>query len=315
MDSLSVTLAVIALLIGAIADLLYRVAQQRGIEAPNFIFWQSTVFTAIIWTVAVSGWVLLYTEGPLDFIRNSTWFDDGRALVGDMIGANFIHPSTWLYGLPAGVLGYLGLTLFVASLRTGDASVNAPIFRLNFVVTALGAIIILGESADPLKIGGILLAILAVLVLLNVTQITAIRSDIRSILFALAASGFFGIAGLVSKAGLDTGDIGAIPMVLTQTVGFQQAAIITLLRSRNFGITRTVFNFAPGIAVLQVTWAVLLFESLRIGDASISYPIVQMSFVITAILAVVFLREEMNWSKGGGLVLAIIAVGVLGLAG
>ena len=293
MDSLSVTLAVIALLIGAIADLLYRIAQQRGIEAPNFIFWQSTVFTAIIWSVAIVSWVAFGDDGPVGPIRG----------------------VAWLYGLPAGVLGYLGLTLFVASLRTGDASVNAPIFRLNFVVTALGAIVILGESADPLKFGGIVLAILAVLVLLNVTQITTIRSDIRSILYALAASGFFGIAGLVAKAGLDTGEIGAVPIVLTQTVGFQQAAIITLLRSRNFGITRTVVNFAPGIAVLQVTWAVLLFESLRIGDASISYPIVQMSFVITAILAVVFLREEMNWSKGGGLALAIIAVAVLGLAG
>lgn len=293
MDSLSVTLAVIALLIGAVADLLYRVAQQRGIEAPNFIFWQSTVFTAIIWGVSAASWLAFGNDGPIDFI----------------------HRSTWLYGVPAGVFGYLGLTLFVASLRTGDASVNAPIFRLNFVITALGAIIILGESANPLKFGGILLAILAVLVLLNVTRITAIRSDIRSILFALTASVFFGFAGLISKAGLDTGDIGAVPMVLTQTIGFQQAAIITLLRRRNFSLTRTVIRFAPGIAVLQVTWAVLLFESLRIGDASISYPIVQMSFVITAILAVVFLREEMNWSKGGGLALAIIAVIILGLSG
>ena len=291
MDSLAVTLAVTALLLGAVADLLYRVAQQRGIDAPNFIFWQSTIFTAIIWAVAVSSWVILGDDGPVDFI----------------------HRSTWLYGVPAGVFGYLGLTLFVASLRTGDASVNAPIFRLNFVVTALGAIIILGESADPIKLGGILLAVLAVLVLLNITQISAIRSDIRSILLAVAASGFFGVAGLISKAGLDTGDIGAIPMVLTQTVGFQQAAIITLLRRRNFSISRPVAQFAPGIAVIQVTWAVLLFESLRIGDASISYPIVQMSFVITAILAVIFLKEEMNWSKGGGLVLAIVAVVVLAL--
>ena len=293
MDSLAVTYAVTALLLGAVADLLYRVAQQRGIDAPNFIFWQSTVFTTIIWAASVTSWVIFGGDGPI----------------------GFIHSSTWLYGVPAGVFGYLGLTLFVASLRTGDASVNAPIFRLNFVVTALGAIIILGESADPLKLGGILLAVLAVLVLLNITQISAIRSNVRSLLLAVAGSIFFGVAGLISKAGLDTGDIGAVPMVLTQTVGFQQAAIITLLRGRNFSISRPVVQFAPGIAVIQVMWAVLLFESLRIGDASISYPIVQMSFVITAILAVIFLKEEMNRSKGGGLVIAVIAVIVLGLAG
>ena len=293
MNSLAVTLAVAALLIGALGDLLYRVAQQRGIDAPNFVFWQSTIFTAIIWSVAVGSWLILGDDGPIDFI----------------------HSSTWFYGVPAGVLAYSGLTLFVASLRTGDASVNAPIFRLNFVVTAFGAILILRESADLLKMVGILLAIVAVLVLLNVTQITAIRSNARSILLAVAASILFGLQGLISKAGLDTGDITAVPLILTQTIGFQQAAILTLVRSRNFRITRPVVHFAPGIAVIQILWAVLLFESLRIGDASISYPIVQMSFVITAILAVLFLKEEMNWSKGAGLVIAIIAVAILGIAG
>ena len=293
MDSLAVTLAVAALLIGAVADLLYRVAQNRGIDAPNFVFWQSTIFTAIIWAIAVGSWVSVGESGPIDFI----------------------HRSTWIYGVPAGIFAYSGLTLFVASLRTGDASVNAPIFRLNFVVTAFGAILILGESADLLKMGGILLAILAVLVLLNVTQITVIRGNMRSIMLAVAASVLFGIQGLISKAGLDTGDIAAVPLILTQTTGFQMAAILTLLRGRNFGVTKPVIQFAPGIAILQIAWAVLLFESLRIGDASISYPIVQMSFVITAVLAVYFLREEMNWSKGAGLLIAVIAVAVLGVAG
>ena len=293
MESQSVALAAGALMIGAVADLLYRVAQQRGIEAPNFVFWQSTIFSGLLWAVSVGSWLVFGGDGPIAFI----------------------HSSTWFYGVPAGIIAYAGLTLFVASLRTGDASVNAPIFRLNFVVTAIGAILILGESVTLLKTVGIVLAVLAVLVLLNITKITAIRTNVRSLLYAVVASVLFGIAGLISKAALDTGDIAAVPLILTQTVGFQQAAIITLMRTRHFSPNRVVVMFAPGIALLQIAWSVLLFESLRIGDASISYPIVQMSFVITAILAVIFLKEEMNWSKGGGLVIAIIAVIVLGLAG
>ncbi len=293
MDSLSVTLAVGALVVGAIADLVYRVAQQRGIEAPTFVFWQSTIFTALIWAASIASWLIWGGDGPIASI----------------------HSSAWLYGVPAGIVAYGGLTLFVASLRQGDASVNAPIFRLNFVVTAVGAIIILAESVTLLKVIGIGLAVVAVLVLLNITQITGLRTNIRSLAQAVAASILFGVAGLVSKAALDTGDIAAIPLILTQTVGFQQAAVITLLRTRHFRPNQNIVRFAPGVAVLQIIWSVLLFESLRIGDASISYPIVQMSFVGTAILAVLFLREEMTRSKGAGLIIAVIAVIALGLAG
>ncbi len=293
MDSLSVILAISALIVGAVADLLYRVAQNRGIEAPNFVFWQSTIFTGLLWATSAASWLLFGGDGPIAFI----------------------HSSAWFYGVPAGVIAYAGLTLFVASLRQGDASVNAPIFRLNFVVTALGAIIILGESISLLKVAGIVLAVVAVLVLLNITRIKDMQANTRSLLLAVAASILFGVAGLISKMALDTGDIAAIPLILTQTVGFQATAIGTLLKTGTFSLKRNVVLFAPGIALLQIAWSVLLFESLRIGDASISYPIVQMSFVGTAILAVMFLHEEMTWSKGWGLIIAVLAIIVLGIAG
>ena len=58
MESQSVALAAGALMIGAVADLLYRVAQQRGIEAPNFVFWQSTIFSGLLWAVSVGSWLV-----------------------------------------------------------------------------------------------------------------------------------------------------------------------------------------------------------------------------------------------------------------
>ncbi len=291
MDSLGVTLAVSALIIGAVADLLYRVAQQRGIEAPTFVFWQSTLFTGLLWIASIISWVIFGgVDGPVESIR----------------------PVTWLYGIPAGVIAYGGLTLFVASLRHGDASVNAPIFRLNFVITAVGAIILFSEPINLPKVIGTILAIVAILVLLNVAEVVRKRTDSRSLTMAVGASFLFGVAGLISKAALDEGS-GSVPLILTQTVGFQLAAVLTLLRTRHFSPNRVVVYFAPGIALLQIAWSVLLFESLRIGDASVSYPIVQMSFIGTAILAVVFLREEMTKSKFAGLILASVAVVALAL--
>ena len=94
--TLAIVLALGALMVGAIADLLYRVGQTRGIDTGVFLFWQSAVFSAGIWVGALA-------TGQID----------------DIIA------STWVWGLPSGLLSYVGLYLFVFSLRTGDASVNA----------------------------------------------------------------------------------------------------------------------------------------------------------------------------------------------
>jgi uncharacterized membrane protein len=59
---------------------------------------------------------------------------------------------------------------------------------------------------------------------------------------------------------------------------------------------------------------VLLFQALELGDASVAYPVVQLSFVLTAVLAVAFLGETIDRTKVGGLALAVLAVGALALA-
>ncbi len=44
---------------------------------------------------------------------------------------------------------------FSRSLQTGSISTNAPIFRLNFTLTAALAIVFLGEPLTPAKLGGL----------------------------------------------------------------------------------------------------------------------------------------------------------------
>lgn len=285
MVSTPIILAVGALLVGAVADLLYRVGQTRGgIDAGVFVFWQSVVFSGIIWAVAlVTGQV------------------------------NEIQVGTWLWGLPAGAMAYVGLTLFVQSLRTGDASVNAPIFRLNFVITGAGAIFLLQEPINTAKVIGTVLAIVSVISLINLSALRRAGAARNSLLMVIVGSLFFGVVGVLAKHALNEGSA-AIPLILTQTVAFQAAATTYLLVTRRWRPNSTTVRYAPGIAILQLIWSVLLFQSLALGDASISYPIVQLSFVLTAVLAVVLLGEAMSRAKAGGLALAVLAVGALALA-
>jgi uncharacterized membrane protein len=59
---------------------------------------------------------------------------------------------------------------------------------------------------------------------------------------------------------------------------------------------------------------VLLFESLRHGEASVMVPISQMGFVVTAAYGVLSLREPITARKAGGLLLAFGALFFLALA-
>ena len=68
------------------------------------------------------------------------------------------------------------------------------------------------------------------------------------------------------------------------------------------------------MGILQLAWATLLYQSLQTGEASISFPIVQLSFVLTAILAVVFLSEVVSRGLVIGLSAASLAVVAFALA-
>ena len=81
-----------------------------------------------------------------------------------------------------------------------------------------------------------------------------------------------------------------------------------MLATRRVRPNGTTVRFAPVVGLLQLTWAALLFQSLQTGDASISFPIVHLSFVLTSIMAVVFLKEAVSKRLVIGLVTATVAV-------
>ncbi|MFL2640026.1 MAG: EamA family transporter [Dehalococcoidia bacterium] len=282
--SLAILLAGVALLVGGLADLLYRVAQNRGIDSGLFIFWQSVIFAVILWVYAIfSG----------DILKLDTF--------------------TWLIGLPGGALGYVGLTLFLLSVKTGDVSVNAPIFRLNFVITSAGAMILLGESFALAKLVGITLALLSVISFAGIKSLNFNSSQLSSLALVSLGSIVFGIVGILIKYGLNN-DAEPIPLLLTQTIAFQVAASIYVVYTKKWKPNQATRRYSPWIAVLQLIWASLTLTALSFGEASIIYPIVQLSFVVTAILGIILLHEEFTKGKGLGILLALGAVGALAIA-
>src|SRR5712691_9428298 len=126
-----------AMLFFGLGDLVYKRGAAAGAQAHHFLMVQSWVFTP---TVALYGWA----TGSLEF-----------------------SAAAIEWGALAGVFVLVGFYNFAHSLRTGSISINAPIFRLSFVLTAALAVLFLGEPLTQYKVAGIALALAAVWLLLG----------------------------------------------------------------------------------------------------------------------------------------------------
>jgi len=276
--NLAIIFALGSMTAGTLVDFIYRYAQSKGIVPTIFLFWQSLMFIASLWAIGLSNGELAKIE-----------------------------VSGWIFGPPSGFLTYLSLILFVKSLKSGHSSVNTPIFRLSFVVTAIGAILFLGESINVTKILGIVFAIFSIVILGNLVNIDKFLKNKVSMNQVLMGMFAAGISGIIVKGLVDQG-MDSFPIIMAQTPGFLFGSAGYTLLTRQWKPNKITFQFAPITAFLQLAWTILIVESLQYGDASVTFPIVHLSFVLTAILAIGILREPPTIPKFVGLGLASLSV-------
>src|SRR3984885_16303963 len=115
---------------------------------------------------------LIYKRGAAagfsagEFLMSQAWiFCPGVTLYAWLTGTLQPHASA-LWGALAGFFLFVALFNFTRSLQSGAVSTNAPIFRLNFTITAALAILVLGEPLNTAKVIALLGALAAVWLLL-----------------------------------------------------------------------------------------------------------------------------------------------------
>lgn len=272
-----------AMLFFGLGDLLYKRGAAAGAQAHRFLMVQSWVFGPT---------VLLYSffTGTLHFVRGSLW------------------------GAPVGVFVLVGFYNFARSLSTGSISINAPVFRLSFVLTAALAIVLLGEPLTAYKAAGIALALAAAWLLLGGGPAAANerrKENASSLVRVLVATVAVGIANFLYTLGLRAG---ATPGSL---IVVQAAVVISLATgfvARIDGRIRPagpVLRYAPLAAIVLALAFAFMVEAMARGQASIAVPIAQMGFVVTALLGFVVLGERFTARKGVGIVAALAALACL----
>jgi drug/metabolite transporter (DMT)-like permease len=251
---------------------------------------------------------------PHQFLMVQTWFFTSLALVYGFASHTLAFGAGALWGAAAGVLVVIGYYNFAWSLRHGSVSTNATIFRLSFAVTAVLAVLILGETLTAAKVAGLALALVAVWLLLaspgagKRSDNAESRASLTRVLIATLA---VGVASFTYKLGLRAG---AAPIALVIAQGGVAVTLATGFAARvDGGIrpSRAALRHAPVAAVLLVAAFVFLAKGLQDGEVSVIVPIAQMGFVVSALLGFFLLREPFTPRKGAGLVAALAALASL----
>jgi uncharacterized membrane protein len=193
-------------------------------------------------------------------------------------------------------------------------SVNAPVFRMNFLVTALLAVALLGEALRAAHWAGLACALAAAWLLLGGRAAVA---DISAAALArvLVATLAMGIANLVYKLGMNAGATGA-GLLTAQAAVFVSAATLRVRvvegRVRPNG---TALAYGAAAAAMLALGLMLLLAALERGPASRLVPIAQMNFVLSAAVGIAFLGERLTRRVALGLALASAALASLAWEG
>lgn len=240
-----------------------------------------------------------------------------------LLQACFFAPGIFLYGLTtgtlalglpfalgmtAGVLVFVALYNFARSLASGAVSIVAPVFRLSFAITVALAVWLLDEPLTGWKLAGLAASLAAVWLLLAGGPASAPRATLSSVLRVLVATVAMGIVSLIYKLGAIAGGSPATVLTGQASVFLPLATLFALARDRGFHPPPGAWRHGATAAVLLLFGLVMLLAGLARGEASVLVPVAQLSFVVTAGLGFVFLRETLTLRKGCGLAFAIAAL-------
>ncbi len=247
------------------------------------------------------------------FLMVQTWFFSTTVVLYGLVTHTLVFDAAALWGALAGLFAFSAFYNFALSLKTGAVSINAPIYRLSFVLTAALAVWLLGEPLTAHKLVGLGLALVAVWLLLGApARRHGPVPDTASIVRVLIATVAMGIANLIYKVGLLHGATPAMVLLAQAAVAVTLSTGLSALIDRGIRPAANTWRYSIPAAFALVSAFICLVEGLAVGEVSVMVPIAQLGFVVVAVIGIVFLGEPLTLRKAIGL--AAAAAALVGLA-
>jgi drug/metabolite transporter (DMT)-like permease len=251
---------------------------------------------------------------PHHFLMGQAWcFCPAILLYAWATGTLVMHMSVLWSGL-AGLFIFVAFYNFLRSLAAGSVSIVAPIFRLNFVVTAILAIVVLHEPLTPAMPVALLLALAAVWLLLGGSE-PGKRPEIDrgSLVAVLIATLALGAANFFHTMGLRHGLTPETALSSQAVVFVTLSTAFVRLVDGKFMPPAATWTHSAAAAVVLIGAFLFMLHGLTQGPASVLVPIAQMGFVVTAALGIVALGEPVTARKAIGLAAALATLALLAI--
>ena len=249
---------------------------------------------------------------PHHFLMGQAWcFAPAIVLYGLATGTLVLRTSAVWNGL-AGLFMFIGLFNFLRSLASGPVSIAAPIFRLNFVVTSVLAILVLGEPLTLAMPIALVLALVATWLLLGGGEgARQAKLDSGWLLAVLIATVSLGAANFFHALGVRHGSTPETALSAQAIVFVTLATIFVRVTDGKIAPPPAMWKHAAAAATVLMGAFLLMLYGLTLGPASVLVPITQMGFVVTAALGIALLGEPVTVRKTVGLVAAVGALAAL----
>ena len=225
--------------------------------------------------------------------------------------------ATIIWGIICGIFSAVGNILLIESMTHLSAGICSTVYRLNLALVVPLSVFFLNEKLALSQYGGIALAIIAVLAFLpNNDKKKEEKSPTNTLLpmiIVITAALFRAGLGISCKYGpMQGASINGINLII-EIIWIISGIAYYLIKERKvcrFDLQIVKYGATSGVLVAGILLFMML--ALKEGNASIVLSIAQMSFLLTFILSVIFLKEKITLYKviamlcGAGAILLLV---------
>jgi drug/metabolite transporter (DMT)-like permease len=227
-----------------------------------------------------------------------------------ILGEAFPTGNDLLVCAIGGVLGAFGITMLYRGLAIGRMGIVAPVTGVLAAVIPVVAGFVIEGVPPPLVIVGIVIAVVAVILVSRVADETGSRAGLTEALTGGTAIGLFGVA--ISQ--LSPGDVFGDLAVIRLVQGVLVAAAVLVMRAA-WQPGRSLLLPLILIGVLDTAGNGFYLAAVQTGQLAIASVLSAMYPVATVVLAAVVLREPVTRDHSIGILLAGVAIALIGVGG
>jgi uncharacterized membrane protein len=225
--------------------------------------------------------------------------------------------TTLFWGIVSGVFSVVANILLIEGMSHNDVGICSTIYRLNLVVVAFGAFMLLGEAVTAMKLLGILFAVGAVFMFFLDSPHGGHtnKAKLGFYLVGIAALLRAGM-GLSYKYAFMQGADRNFLLVINGILWIIGGSVYAIYREKHLGEKFGKKSWRYGAVSGLLICGIVLFMALALqhGDAAVVLPLAQMSFIGTCGLGILFLKEKLSFKKALGILAGILCILCMSIA-